>query len=231
MQEISYTDKTPKILYQDRHILVGFKPAGMATQGRNIGRMDFQSYLKNYLSQTHALKTEPFLGLVHRLDQPVCGLLVFGLTKESTAALNRQLQSGQFQKYYRVLTLHPPKQSMNQLTHYLAKDKQKNLSFVTTPSTPQAKLAKLSYQEVQTPPFIFDELRHSLKGHELDIQLETGRHHQIRVQLSEACLPILGDQKYNPSCTKNIEALCLCAYRLAFLHPKTKKPLCFSMLS
>lgn len=219
---------SPSILYEDDCILVCRKPPGMATQSRRIGEATVESFLKNYLAQTSCSHQEPFLGIIHRLDQPVEGILVFARTPQAAAALNRQLQNGGFGKYYRAFTLSAPPMAEGQLEDYLKKDAKTNLSFVSSPSDPGAKCARLSYKVISRPPYYFADALSLDSGAELEIHLDTGRHHQIRVQLAHLGCPILGDRKYSKDATSG-NRLCLCACHLEFLHPKTKKPMVFSL--
>ncbi len=219
----------PVILYEDDSILVCQKPPGMATQSRRIGEMTVESHLKNHLAQSRPAGREPFLGVIHRLDQPVEGILVFALTSQTAASLNKQLQRNGFGKYYRAFTQGQPTQPEGYLKDYLTKDTKTNLSRISTPSDPAAKPASLFYQTVVQPPYYFAGSPSLPPGTELDIRLETGRHHQIRVQLAHLGCPICGDRKYGSSALFT-GRLCLCAYRLEFLHPETGNPMVFSLL-
>ncbi len=225
-----------KILYEDSHILVCFKPGGTAVQSRKLGAPDMVSILKNYIHQKTPSKGEPFLGVIHRLDQPVSGILVFARTPAAAKELNRQLTSHEFGKYYRALAAgHPPKEK-DTLENYMAKDARTNLSRICSPDAGKAKLAKLHYEVITAGQRYFSPdastAAQTPGAAELDIRLDTGRHHQIRVQLAHIGCPIVGDTKYNPACKegRTWQEICLCAYRLDFRHPKTQKPLHFCLL-
>lgn len=218
------------ILYEDSHIIVCHKPHGIATQNQKIGQADMVSLLKNHLAKTQNIKGEPYLAVIHRLDQPVSGILVFAKTPFAAKELNRQLTAQGFGKHYRALVDGIPMPKNATLENYLVKDKRTNLSRVCTKDTPDAKLARLSYETVPAGAGIYKDM--ITEGQtELDILLDTGRHHQIRVQLSHMGCPIIGDTKYNTKQTpeKKWQKICLCAYRLEFIHPKTKKKMIFSI--
>lgn len=215
------------ILFEDTHIIVCEKAHGVATQSRKIGTPDMVSILKNHIRQT-AGTVNPYLAVIHRLDQPVRGILVFAKTPFAAKALNQQLTTGGFGKHYRALVSTCPDKAQNVLENYLVKDGHTNLSRVCTSTTPDAKLARLSYTVVTEEPKLFTP--GSERETELDILLDTGRHHQIRVQLANLGCPIVGDAKYNPTTDRSRKNICLCAYCLEFIHPKTKKRMEFSLL-
>lgn len=215
------------ILFEDTHIIVCEKAHGVATQSRKIGTPDMVSILKNHIRQT-AGTVDPYLAVIHRLDQPVRGILVFAKTPFAAKALNQQLTAGGFGKHYRALVSTCPSKTQDVLENYLVKDGRTNLSRVCTSNTPDAKLARLSYTVVTEEPKLFTPGSESEA--ELDVLLDTGRHHQIRVQLANLGCPIVGDAKYNPTPDHSRRNICLCAYRLEFIHPKTKKRMEFSLL-
>ena len=210
------------ILYEDKDILVCHKPAGVAVQSARFGMADMESSLKNHL----ALKTPgkmPYLGIIHRLDQPVEGVLVFAKTPKAAAELNRQITSKTVTKEYLAVTAQLPEEKQGHLEDYLKKDNRTNSSSVVTPKTPGAKKASLDYSIQEE---IKDERTATGKRILVKIILDTGRHHQIRVQLSHEGLPLLGDRKYNPSGEKGT-SLGLCSSCLEFKHPRTGKMMKF----
>lgn len=222
-----------EILYEDAHILVCIKPHGVPTQSRRAGTPDMESLVKNHIYQSAPEKGEPYLAVIHRLDQPVKGILVFAKTPFAAKELNRQLQSHGFAKYYRALTDGHPSQKEGTLEDYLIKDGRANTSRVCASGTAGAKLARLHYAVVEQGPFLFDQAPNDdAPRTELDIRLDTGRHHQIRVQLAHMGCPIAGDTKYNQKAqeARGWQNICLCAYRLEFLHPKTHKNMTFHLL-
>lgn len=228
------------IVYEDESIIVVYKPAGIATQTARVGQQDMVSELKNYLARTgHQKGKAPYLGMVHRLDQPVSGLLVFAKTREAAAKLSRQVTEGQMQKYYYAVVLGKPEKETGRLENYLYKDGKTNQSMVVREGFPDAKKAELEYRLVKSLNAFFENPEDPLvfpKPPEvslMEVKLITGRHHQIRVQLSHAGLPLLGDSKYGSEQSKLLsrQAECknpaLCAYRLSFVHPASKKKMNF----
>lgn len=206
------------IVFEDEELIVCRKPAGFPVQSKRIGSMDMESALKTYMVQKG--KT-PYVAVVHRLDQPVQGLLVFAKNQESAANLSRQMQQGKFEKRYLAYVAGHPKKEKDWLVDELEKDGRTNCSRVVSHKTPRSKQAKLSYKKICE----------TTEGSLLEIQLETGRHHQIRVQLAHAGMPIFGDAKYNQNMTEGetTQDISLCAYKLSFFHPRTKKKMEFQI--
>ncbi|MBU3874300.1 RluA family pseudouridine synthase [Faecalicatena sp. AGMB00832] len=210
----------PDILYEDQDIIVCVKPAGIATQSSRIGTPDMVSILKNHIYRNSEKKSEPYLSVIHRLDQPVEGLLVFAKNQPAAAKLNRQLTQYGFGKYYRAMLSGTPSPKEDRLCDYLVKDGRTNSSHICTQDTPGAKKAVLHYQVLESrPPY-------SLVG----VTLETGRHHQIRVQMAHLGCPIVGDKKYgDASQVQTADTLQLYACRLTFRHPYTGRPMDFHL--
>lgn len=202
------------ILYEDKYLIVCRKHAGMAVQSARIGQMDLESALRNYLKGG-------FVGIVQRLDQPVEGILVFGKNSQATAALNRQQQNGKMKKKYLAAFTGKPEALEGKLEDVLVKDGRTNKSRAAADGTPQGKKAVLYYK--------------ILKKEEnvglAEVTLQTGRHHQIRVQMSHHGMPLWADGKYNNQISEeeNGENIGLCAYWLEFEHPKTGKKLHFQI--
>lgn len=212
-----------EILFEDDSILVVNKPSGIATQSRGVSANDLESECKKYRKKKGE---DPEIFVVHRLDQPVSGILVFAKTKEAAAELTRNLKEDDFSKDYRA-TVYKSKEvaPAGKLVDYLIKDGKTNLSCVVPKSIPGAKEAVLVYK-VESQ----DE-----KWAEVKVHLKTGRHHQIRVQLANAGMPILGDIKYGTaesieySKEIGIKNVNLCAYHLEFNHPKTNGHMMFEI--
>ena len=214
------------IIYEDPHIIVCRKPAGVPTQSARISTPDMASMLKNYLSGG-------YLAVIHRLDQPVEGLLVFAKTPGAARELNRQLTSSGFGKYYRAIVSGIPEPSEGTLEDYMVKDARSNTSRICTKNTPGAKAARPHYRVEK----IFRDT--SPVTSLVAIHLDTGRHHQIRVQMAHIGCPLVGDRKYgtaysSPAHTAsgenisqahvgNTGPLRLCAYRLEFRHPVSRE--------
>ena len=212
-----------QILHEDKDILVCYKPAGIPTQTKQTMQMDVESELKNYL------KGKPVY-VVHRLDQPVEGILVFAKTKEAAASLSMQLSSDEMNKEYRAVVFGSMTEKQGTLVNYLKKEAKGNLSKVVKETDPEAKYAELSYEVIGEKKMETEEEISLLK-----IRLKTGRHHQIRVQLAAANHPLLGDQKYADEKTldfsrqNGIRNVALCAAKLHFIHPTTKEKMEFQI--
>ena len=218
-------DIKSRILYEDGEVLVYHKPAGIAVQNARIGAMDLESALKNYLSQKSQGKI-PYLAVVHRLDQPVEGVLVFGLTPKAAASLSNQISNKTATKKYLAVTDREPAEKSGILEDYLKKESKGNISKVAQAGTKGAKKSRLSYKVLKE---VEDNRTETGKRILMEIQLETGRHHQIRVQMSNAGMPLLGDRKYNMSDHSRLP-LGLCSCQLVFSHPKTGKKMDFSVI-
>ena len=209
--------KKIEMLFEDAHILVCRKPAGIATQSARAGQQDIVSLIKNERAKK---KEEPYVGLVHRLDQPVEGVMVFAKTPQAAAKLSKQVADRGMDKYY-LAVVEGQLEKDGVLENYLVKDGRTNLSRVAAgPEEKDAKKAKLSYQVLN-----YDRDRDlSL----IKIKLDTGRHHQIRVQMAAAGHPLVGDQKYNPNPAGGNVALC--SHRIGFTHPATGKQMEYEIL-
>ena len=220
--------QTPEILYEDDQILVCHKPAGVPVQTKKIGTQDMESILKNYLfihSSHHAGHKPPYLAVIHRLDQPVEGVLVFAKNKKAAAGLTRQITTGNIVKEYLAVTDRMSEKHQGRLEDYLIKNGRTNTSEVVTSKTSGAKKAVLDYEVIHQ---ISDERTESGKRILIKIHLETGRHHQIRVQMAHAGMPLLGDRKYNPGEISQLP-LGLCSCHLIFRHPITGKKMEFQV--
>lgn len=213
------------ILYEDEQIIVCYKPAGIPTQTAKPGEQDMVSILKNYLYKKQTEKKEPYVALIHRLDQPVEGILVFAKTPFSAKELNKGLQGAGFGKHYQAVLLGVPERKSATLEDYLVKDGRTNTSRVSDENAKDAKKAVLTYEILETREC--DDKILSLAK----VKLDTGRHHQIRVQMANLGCPIWGDAKYNTVATWDgqFRQIALCAYKLEFLHPKTRKKMEFEI--
>lgn len=204
-----------EIIFEDEFIIVCKKMSGIPTPDSKSGVTDMVSLLKNY----RVSKGEPpYIGLVHRLDQPVEGVMVFAKDKKSAAALSAQMQAHTFEKYYYAMVVGTFSPACGTLENYLLRDGKSNVSSVVPKDTTGAKRAELSYKTVKTM-----EDRSLVR-----IQLKTGRHHQIRVQLAHAGHPIIGDKKYGRN-TPGYLPLGLCSYHIGFIHPVTKKKVVYEI--
>ena len=203
------------IIYEDGDILVCHKPAGVATQTKRLGQQVMESLLKNY----RAKKGEPpQIWVVHRLDQPVEGVMVFAKNQKAAADLSKQVQQHIIGKYYYAVSAHVPKEKAGVLEDYLLTDKKANVTQVVEADIRDAKKAKLEYEVVET----YEDKTL------IRVKLHTGRQHQIRVQLANMGSPLIGDSKYGEGQSR--EGLALCSYRLEFIHPTTKKEMKFEVV-
>ena len=203
------------ILLEDDHVLVVKKDAGIPVQAGKLRMMDLQGLIKNELYRRNRKGGEPYLGLIHRLDQPVEGVMVFAKTPFAAGALSEQVTDGRMKKHYLALLCGKPAENSGKLVDYLVKDSHTNTSSVVKEQNKDAKRAELNYQVLKR----YEETTL------VEVELITGRHHQIRVQMANAGWPLYGDTKYNPQfqdVTEHVQTA-LCAYKLSFVHPKTKK--------
>lgn len=213
-----------KIEYEDADIIVCIKPHGVPAQGDKTHDEDVESYLKNYIFEKEKMDTEPYLAIVHRLDRPVAGLMVFAKNPQAAASLSKQITDGTMRKYYQaILTGELPEES-GVLVDYLLKDSKTNTTKVVDKDTKGAKRAELSYEVLD----VF-ETSEGILSYVL-ICLNTGRHHQIRVQTAGRQAGIWGDTKYNPKFHKvkrQYKQIGLYAARLEFEHPATGEHMIF----
>lgn len=212
------------ILYEDDAMLVCVKPQGVASQADKRNDEDVLNYFKSYIYDKEERDEEPYLALIHRLDRPVGGIMVLAKSQRAAANLSDQVQDGTMIKYYQaVLTGELPEES-GILEDYLLKDPKTNTTKVVDKGVKGAKKAVLEYE-------VLDELEtdEGLLSYVL-IRLETGRHHQIRVQMANHGAGIWGDTKYNPRFQKvkrTYRQIGLYASRLELLHPYTGEPMIF----
>lgn len=217
------------ILYEDKDILVVYKPAFISSQEERGAGVDMISMIRNYYAKKGIGNVD--VHVVHRLDKPVAGIMVYALNKRAAAGLSKAIsQSGFNKEYYAVLTNIPenfneekPKDTYT-LRNFLLRDGRNNISkIVADSSIKEAKEAVLDYEITMKAEV------DSQKMYLAKIKLHTGRHHQIRVQFSGNNAPLYGDKKYNMNAGQQNEGIALCAYKLEFEHPVTKRKLSFQI--
>lgn len=235
----------PDILYEDSELLVVRKPAGVESQRGKSFAMDLESRLRGYLASSSG-KDLPYLAVVHRLDRPVAGVMVYARSKRAAAHLSSQLRQEMFSKVYEAVVCAKPSACEGRLEDWLVSDGRTGMTAVVQkPSAgafgksgrQEAKKAILTWQELSREELLASQvlqpfLEQIPKGQErtcLRIRLETGRHHQIRAQLSHAGMPIAGDTRYGGEAAAGPVrgAIALCAAELSFRHPVTGKYLTF----
>lgn len=217
MDNITYNDI--KIVYEDNHLLVAVKPHNLSAQADDSGDPDLLGLLKHYLVEKYNKPGEAYLGLVHRLDRPTGGVMVFAKTSKAAARLCKAIKEGEFDKKYLAVVYDVPKIKQQHLINYLKKDCRTNTVEVVPSLTEDAKRAELDYKVLS-----------SLDGGKLSlllVKLDTGRSHQIRVQLAHIGNPIAGDLKYAANKPRANCNLALWATEISFKHPVTGTQLVF----
>lgn len=209
-----------KVLYEDNHIIVVEKPVNVPSQGDKTGDMDLLTMVKQYIKEKYQKPRNVYVGLVHRLDRPVGGVMIFAKTSKAAARLSNQVREKQFQKTYLAIVNGKMEQKQGTLEDYLLKDERNNKSKVVKEGTKSSKLAILDYEVLK-----YDK---DLELSVLKIHLHTGRHHQIRVQLSSRNHSIYGDQKYGGR--GHGKQLTLWAYELKINHPISNQEVIFNSL-
>ncbi len=209
-----------KVIYEDNHIIVVEKPVNVPSQGDKTGDVDMLTIIKEYLKEKYNKPGNVYLGLIHRLDRPVGGVMVFAKTSKSAARLSEQVRDKVFKKKYLVIANGKFDKETGVLSDYLLKNERKNMSRVVPEGTKNSKYAELDYEVLK-----YDE---ELNLSVLKINLHTGRHHQIRVQLSSRNHSIYGDQKYGGR--GHGKQICLWAYELTINHPITKEEMTFKSI-
>ena len=213
-------DFRENIIYHDNHVIVAYKPPGMLSQKDKTGDDSILEHVKAFIKVEYNKPGNVFLGSVHRLDRPAEGLMVFAKTSKAHERLNKAFRDGAVSKVYRVLTSNIPNIQRGKLIHYLEKDHKRNIVKAFDTPGENRKKAILSYEVLSAVDGI------SL----MEIHLETGRPHQIRVQLASIGCPVVGDLKYGNDKKTGDGSIRLMSYRLAFEHPVTKEYLTFEHL-
>jgi 23S rRNA pseudouridine1911/1915/1917 synthase len=206
------SSKNLKILFEDNHLIVVNKRVGDLVQGDKTGDTPLSDLLKAYLKEKYQKPGKVYLGVVHRLDRPTTGIVVFAKTSKALERLNKMLREKTIQKTYWAVVKNKPVKSEDTLVNYLRKNPKNNKATVFNKETIDSKKAILHYKTIKS----LDNY------HLLEIDLETGRHHQIRAQLSHISCPIKGDLKYGFDRSNKNAGIHLHARRICFVHPVTK---------
>lgn len=238
MDEVERKSVMLDVLYEDKDVLVVVKPAGIESQTSRRLEPDMVSEIKNYLHRkaqeakklstglspkASTVTVKPYVGVIHRLDKPVRGVMVYAKNQKAAAHLSRQVQDGKLEKIYQAVVCGKPVDNVGNFVDKLSMNRENNYSRIVDNSDPEGKTAELSYRVIG---------ENKEKGLTLvEIHLKTGRHHQIRVQFAGHGLPLWGDAKYNPAVSMEggKGPLALAAVSLSFTHPVTKEPVTFSM--
>ena len=204
---------TLEILYEDNHVIAVNKKSSDIVQGDKTGDITLPDRIKEYLKEKYQKPGNVFCGVIHRLDRPTSGVVLFAKTSKGLERLNKQFRDKETNKVYWAVTENEPSTKNGTLINYLKKNEGQNKSYVHSTEVPGSKKAVLNYKVIASSDNYFL----------LEIQLETGRHHQIRAQLSSIGCPIKGDVKYGAKRPNKDLSISLHARELSFMHPTTKE--------
>ena len=202
-----------KVVYEDNHIIIVYKESGEIVQGDKTGDTPLSELVKAYIKEKYAKPGLVFLGVVHRLDRPVSGLVMFARTSKALGRLNNMFRDGEVHKTYWAVVQNKPEEEEGTLEHWLVRNEEKNKSFAYSREVPRSKKAILKYR------LIGQSERYYL----LEVNLLTGRHHQIRCQLAALGCPIKGDLKYGARRSNPDGSISLLSHRVEFVHPVSKE--------
>jgi 23S rRNA pseudouridine1911/1915/1917 synthase len=212
-EKIISTKDNLQILHEDNHIIVVNKRVGDIVQGDKTGDKPLSEVVKEYIKNKYDKPGEVFLGVVHRLDRPTTGIVIFARTSKALTRLNELFSNRETQKTYWAVVKNKPSKTEDKLVHYLKRNEKNNTSKAHSKEVPDSKLASLDYK-------IIKELNNYFA---LEINLHTGRHHQIRAQLQAIGCPIKGDLKYGFDRSNPDGGIHLHARKLTFIHPVSKE--------
>lgn len=202
-----------RVVYEDNHIIIVYKESGEIVQGDKTGDTPLSDIVKDYIKGKYQKPGNVFLGVVHRLDRPVSGLVVFARTSKALSRLNEMFRNGEVHKTYWAITKNMPAIEEGRLEHWLVRNEKQNKSYAYTKEKPGAKKAVLEYKMIGRTD------NYSL----LEVRLLTGRHHQIRCQLAAMGCPIKGDLKYGAQRSNPDGSISLLSHRVEFVHPVSKE--------
>ena len=203
------------VVYEDNHIIVVNKKPSEIVQGDKTGDTSLSEMVKHYLKEKYQKPGNVFVGVTHRLDRPVSGLVIFAKTSKALSRLNDMFRLGEVHKVYWAIVKHPPIEQTGELCHWLVRNEKQNKSFAYDHEVKNGKKAVLRYSHIGS----------SERYHLLEVELMTGRHHQIRCQLAKMGCPIKGDLKYGADRSNPDGSICLHARRVSFIHPVSKLPI------
>jgi 23S rRNA pseudouridine1911/1915/1917 synthase len=215
MSKIVSNKDNLRILHEDNHIIVVNKRVGDIVQGDKTGDKPLSEVVKEYIKEKYSKPGEVFLGVVHRLDRPTTGIVVFARTSKALTRLNELFSNRETHKTYWAVVKNSPPKDQDTLVHYLKRNEKNNTSKAFPKEVPESKKASLDYKIIKALDNYFI----------LEINLHTGRHHQIRAQLSAIGSPIKGDLKYGFDRSNPDGGIHLHARKLVFIHPVSKEPL------
>ena len=202
-----------EVVYEDNHLIIVNKTASEIVQGDKTGDTPLSETVKQYIKEKYAKPGNVFLGVVHRLDRPVSGLVVFAKTSKALARLNEMFRNSEVKKTYWAIVKQRPPQDEGELVNYLVRNEKQNKSYAYDKEVKNSKKAVLHYRLIG----------HSQNYFLLEVDLKTGRHHQIRCQLAKMGCPIKGDLKYGFARSNPDGSICLHAHRVKFVHPVSKE--------
>lgn len=201
------------VVYEDNHIIVVSKTSSEIVQADKTGDIPLSETVKQYLKEKYAKPGNVFIGVVHRLDRPVSGLVVFAKTSKALTRLNEMFRNGEVKKTYWAIVKECPRETEGELVHYLVRNEKQNKSYAYDKEVKNSKKAVLHYKLIG----------HSQNYYLLEVDLKTGRHHQIRCQLAKMGCPIKGDLKYGSPRSNPDGSICLHARSVKFVHPVSKE--------
>ena len=204
-----------RVLYEDNHLLIVNKLPSEIVQGDKTGDVCLLDDVKSYIKETYNKPGNVFAGLVHRIDRPVSGAVIFAKTSKALSRMTLKIKEREFSKIYLAVVKNKPPKDAGELSDYMIKNEAQNKSYIVSSSTKGAKLAQLRYRVIGS----------SDSYYLLEVELITGRHHQIRCQLSNLGCPIKGDLKYGAPRSNPDGGISLHSRRITFIHPVKKEPL------